>query len=154
MISIYTLSVSAFRWSLDATYLALDWPWLLPQAPESWPHTTHTRNLLDIENEETVVVVLLTLETNRFTSRHLGVVQSLGSIYTEHDVVADGLIKTHLPSRSLIDVVDESIVQVMSLKIERIEPVLASVDLVLLVLGTKSSAGEGREDGTNTQKEG
>jgi hypothetical protein len=135
------------------TYFSLHRPWFLTQAPESWPHTADARHLLDVEDEETMVVVLLALETNRLASRHFGVVQSLSAIDTERDIVPDRVVQANLLGRSLVDVVDESIVQVISLELERIKPVAASEHLVLLVLSPKSSGRESREDSANAQKE-
>jgi hypothetical protein len=100
-----------------------------------------------------MVVVLLALETNRLASRHFGVVQSLSAIDTERDIVPDRVVQANLLGRSLVDVVDESIVQVISLELERIKPVAASEHLVLLVLSPKSSGRESREDSANAQKE-
>jgi hypothetical protein len=135
------------------TYLSLDRPWLLTKRPERRPHATNTWHTLDVDDKKTLVVVPPALETNTLSSRPALVVEGLGRVYTEQDVVAAGRVETIGHGCRLIDIVYESVVEIAGFELEGVEPILAIEALLLLVLGSSDGKGQGRQNGANAQKE-
>jgi len=60
----YVLVGSLVIDSFDNVDLALDGPRLLPERPEGWPHATHSWHGLDINDEQSLVVVLPPFQTD------------------------------------------------------------------------------------------
>jgi hypothetical protein len=125
----------------------------LDKRPESRPHAADTRHAFDVEDEETFVVVLGALETNTLPAGPTLVIESLGRVHTEDHIVTAGRVETTGHSRSLIDIVYKSVVEIIGLELKGIEPVPASEALLLLVSGSDGGRRESRQDGANAQNE-
>jgi hypothetical protein len=135
-------------------YLSTSWPILLAKRPECWPHTTNTWHALDINDEETFVVIVPALKTDTLASRSALVVESFRGINAELDItVAVDTVELQVFGCLLVNIVDEAAILVICLELECVEPISAIVTLLLLVLGAESSRGEGGEDSANAQNE-